>query len=71
MKFKKLKLNNFRQYIGENSVEFCSDAQNNVTLIFGANGFGKTGIFRAIMFGLYGDRFLKQDKLTDEQKRKG
>lgn len=71
MKFKKLKLNNFRQYVGENTVEFCSAAENNVTLIFGANGFGKTGIFRAIMFGLYGDRFLKQDKLTDEQKRKG
>ncbi len=71
MKFKKLKLNNFRQYIGENNVEFCFDAQKNVTLIFGANGFGKTGIFRAIMFGLYGDRFLKQDKLTKEQEREG
>ena len=35
------------------------------------NGFGKTGIFRAIMFVLYGDRCLKQDSLTKEQEREG
>lgn len=70
MKFNKVTLNNFRQYVGENSVEFCS-GNKNVTLIFGENGFGKTGIFRAIMFALYGLRYLKQDNLTKEEQREG
>lgn len=71
MKFNKVTVNNFRQYIGENSVEFCHSEDKNVTLIFGENGFGKTGIFRAIMFALYGLRYLKQDNLTKEEQREG
>ncbi len=71
MKFKQLTLKNFRQFKGEFSVNFASDENKNVTLIFGSNGFGKTGIFRAIMFCLYGTRYLKQDNLTDDEIRKG
>ena len=70
MKFNKVTLTNFRQYIGQNSIEFCS-GDKNVTLIFGENGYGKTGIFRAIMFALYGLRYLKQDNLTKEEQREG
>ncbi len=72
MKFISLKLNNFRQYIGEHYLEFAGrNGSSNVTLIFGGNGFGKTGIFRAIMFCLYGDRYLEQDSLTEAQKKEG
>lgn len=45
------------------TVEFAcpSDDNRNVTVIFGENGRGKTGIFRAIIFCLFGDRLLPQD----------
>jgi len=41
-------------------ISFCHDKKN-VTVIFGENGRGKTGIYRALMFCLYGDRKLSQD----------
>lgn len=72
MKFISLELNNFRQYKGKNYLEFAGYKENpNVTLIFGGNGFGKTGIFRAIMFCLYGDKYLEQDNLPASQKKEG
>jgi DNA sulfur modification protein DndD len=62
MRLKSLYMNNFRQYIGENTIEFAGVNEGpNVTLIWGPNGYGKTGVFRAIMFCLYGDLVLEQD----------
>lgn len=72
MKFVELKLNNFRQYIGEHTIKFSGvNEKENVTVIYGANGYGKTGIFRAIMFCLYGLLYLEQDFLNKEQIKKG
>lgn len=70
MKLKQLKLINFRQYLDEHVINFADDSKN-VTLIRGANGFGKTGIFRAIMFCLYGDRSLDQDNLSPLAAKEG
>lgn len=72
MKFISLKLNNFRQYIGEHLIEFSGlNEKENVTVIYGANGYGKTGIFRAVMFCLYGSLYLEQDFLNRDQQKKG
>lgn len=60
MIIKSMKLSNFRQFYGENELDFGTDS-NNISLIIGANGNGKTGIFRALMFVLYGDKYLSQD----------
>lgn len=60
----KLKIFNFRQFKGEQEIIFSDEMDaggNNVTVIFGENGRGKTGIFRAVMFCLFGDRMLSQD----------
>lgn len=65
MILEKLILKDFRQFRGIQQVEFASepgDNGKNVTVIFGDNGRGKTGIFRAIMFCLYGDHLLSQDE---------
>jgi len=66
----KLTMKNFRQFRGMQSVEFSYRLGNkggkNVTVIFGENGRGKTGIFRAIMFCLYGDFLLSQDSQVDK-----
>ncbi|MBY0358214.1 MAG: AAA family ATPase [Candidatus Obscuribacterales bacterium] len=65
MKLEYLRLKNFRQYLGEHLITFAgTDSSQNVTLIRGANGYGKTGIFRAIMFCLYSDKALDQDNLS-------
>lgn len=51
----------FRQFYGENELSF-GVGDKNTTIILGANGNGKTGIFRAIMFAMYGDLVLDQDE---------
>jgi len=55
-----LTLTNFRQFRGKHTLRF-SHGRKNVTVVFGENGRGKTGLFRALMFCLYGDRQLSQD----------
>lgn len=60
MKLLKMELQNFRQYMGKQSVEFANGDQN-VTIIFGENGKGKTGLFRALMYALYGSTHIQQD----------
>lgn len=60
-----LVMKNFRQFRGVQRIVFASEnGENgkNVTIIFGENGRGKTGIFRAIMFCLYGEQRLSQDE---------
>ena len=54
-------MTDFRQYRGTHAIEFSS-GDKNTTLILGNNGNGKTGIFRALMFALYGDMSLLQDE---------
>ncbi|MFC1849113.1 AAA family ATPase [candidate division CSSED10-310 bacterium] len=66
MILKRLKIKNFRQFVGEQTIEFALPEEGkNTTVIFGENGRGKTSIFRAIMFCLYGDLLLSQDENVD------
>ena len=71
MKLNKIELLDFRQFKGKQTIDFSGDSEKNVTVIYGENGLGKTGIFRALMFCLYGERSLSQDELRDEQKKEG
>lgn len=71
MKLHKIEINNFRQFKGSQSIDFSVDDTKNVTVIYGENGRGKTGIFRALMFCLYGDRSLSQDELSGDLKKEG
>lgn len=50
-----LKLKNFRQYMGENLIEFSKSASQSFTIIKGTNGAGKTTILNAITWCLYGE----------------
>lgn len=60
-------LNNFRVYQGVSAVNFAMDTQQNITVIAGNNGFGKTSFLTALVWGLYGklmndvDQRYKQD----------
>lgn len=54
MLIKKLELENFRQYIGKQTVEFSTDHDKNVTVLIGVNTSGKTTFVRAFEWILYG-----------------
>lgn len=71
MRLHSIELVDFRQFKGRQVIDFAIDTPKNVSVIYGENGRGKTGIFRALMFCLYGDRSLSQDELSGEQKREG
>lgn len=71
MKLHNIELVNFRQFKGQQTIDIATDSPQNVSVIYGENGRGKTGIFRALMFCLYGDKCLSQDELSGEQKKEG
>ncbi len=54
MKLERITLFNFRQYHGRQRLAFSKDPQRNVTVIHGINGAGKTSMFLALNWCLYG-----------------
>lgn len=64
MKLAQLTLENFRQYFGKQRLDFSRDNQKNVTVIHGINGAGKTSLFLAINWCLYG-RSVDNVKVID------
>jgi DNA sulfur modification protein DndD len=64
MRLLELEMENFRQYMGNQKIEFAS-TDKNITIVFGENGKGKTGIFRALMFCLYGSTHIQQDNPSE------
>ncbi|MTI57281.1 AAA family ATPase [Geosporobacter ferrireducens] len=67
MKLIELELFNFKQYYGKQKITFAGheDESKNVTVIYGENGRGKTTLYRALIFCLFGDRVLDQDQNYD------
>ena len=63
MVIKRIILENFRQFVGRQEIVFESAEfpEKNVVVVYGQNGRGKTGLFRAVVFCLYGERKLSQD----------
>lgn len=57
MKFEKIVLENFSSYYGKHTIEFNTTEQKPVTVIVGGSGFGKTSIFDAINWALYGSQY--------------
>ena len=54
MKIELMKLINFRQFYGDQSIRFSRDPTQNVTVICGVNGAGKTSLMMALSWCLYG-----------------
>ena len=63
----KMTLTNFRQFRGSQEIEFAKGETGNVTVIFGENGRGKTSIYRALLFCLYGEKQLSQDAQVNDR----
>lgn len=70
MFLKKIILRNFRQFYGEQEIEFSSDPEKNVTLIHAGNGVGKTTLMNAFLWCFYKDltqKFDYKDNLVSNQ----
>ena len=66
MKFKKIILNNFRQYKGNIEIEFSVDPDKNITVVYGGITCGKTTLLQAFNWVLYGVANLQnKDKLLN------
>lgn len=61
MKLNYITVKNFRQYYGEQTIRFATDAHRHVTVIQGINGAGKTSLLAALNWCLYGGDFFKED----------
>jgi DNA sulfur modification protein DndD len=59
MHFKELQLKNFIPYKGNQTIEFPSDKQRNVLIVFSDNEGGKTSLFNAIRWVLYGKAYTR------------
>lgn len=70
MLLKKIVLKNFRQFYGEQTLDFSTDKYSNVTLIHAENGVGKTTLLNALLWCFYQDftqRFEGEDKILSFQ----
>lgn len=56
MKLLEMEIENFRQFYGEQNIEFgSSDPKKNITVFHGYNGSGKTALLNAFIWCLYGE----------------
>jgi len=67
MKLERITLENFRQYYGRQRLTFSKDPQRNVTVIHGVNGSGKTSLFLAINWCLYGEGVSNVGELISKE----
>lgn len=65
MLLKSIKLNNFRQFVDE-SIDFSTDPDKNVTIIVGENGSGKTTFAQAFLWCLYGQTSFSDKNLLNK-----
>ena len=62
MRISKIILDNFRQYHGTIEIDLQTQGKQNIVLIGGKNGFGKTNFLISIVWCLYGDKITQIDK---------
>lgn len=67
MLIKRIEMQNFRQFIGKNLIEFACDKTKNITMIMGENGAGKTTLAQAFLWVLYGETDFKDKKVISKK----
>jgi len=55
MRFLSLTVENYRQFYGNHKIRFGLDDTHNLTVIYGANGSGKTALLNAFTWTFYGE----------------
>jgi DNA sulfur modification protein DndD len=70
MRLRTLTVSNFRQFYGSQTIRFATDADKNVTVLYGANGSGKTTLLNAFtwcLFKKFTPAFENQEHLINER----
>lgn len=70
MKLHRVKFDNFRQFYGDQQIDFAVGELKNVTLVHAENGFGKTTILNAVLWALFNQltkKFEEPDKILNFQ----
>jgi DNA sulfur modification protein DndD len=62
MRISKIILKNFRQYYGTIEIDLQTQGKQNIVLIGGKNGFGKTNFLISIVWCLYGEKITQIDE---------
>lgn len=61
MKFSNIEINNFRQYYNAVNIDLRTDTDQNIIVIGGRNGYGKTNFLLSIVWCLYGEKISQID----------
>ncbi|EON76971.1 DNA sulfur modification protein DndD [Lunatimonas lonarensis] len=67
MKIKEIELYNFRIYKGSNVIDLSPEADKNIILVSGRNGFGKTTFLMSLVWCLYGRQMQDVDDLYKKE----
>jgi len=61
MKFSNIEINNFRQYYNAVNIDLTTNSDQNIIVIGGKNGYGKTNFLLSIVWCLYGEKISQID----------
>ena len=61
MLIQKVKVKNFGPFVGNHEMSFSYGDNNNINVIFGHNGTGKSSLFDALRWCLYGNNSLSKE----------
>lgn len=61
MKLSNIEINNFRQYYNAVNIDLSTNADQNIIVIGGRNGYGKTNLLLSIVWCLYGEKISQID----------
>ena len=62
LRIKSITIKNFRAYLGDSGpILFSRDINSPITIFHGTNGLGKTSMFNAIHWGIYGEEKKSKD----------
>ena len=61
MKLSNIEINNFRQYYNSVDIDLTTNSDQNIIVIGGRNGYGKTNLLLSIVWCLYGEKISQID----------
>lgn len=73
MILEEIRIKDFRCFYGEGKIEFSTETEQPVTLIYAENGVGKTTLLNAMLWCLFGEttaRFEKKDEILNYDAKK-